>query len=272
MQGSNDGGFLGRLRENETLRKLTGGRPDLIIFGAPILAVVIAIAATVAVVSASGGGDSDDGGQATAPTATRSATRTPAGTATPGSNLGAKTPIAFSEGDFLTDADLAARGVGEPGRGPFAGQRLVIPSIGVDAPFTVKEVGTDGQMPNPNGPEDVAWYDFSQWPGLGGLPLADGDGGNVVLAGHVDYINYGPAVFWRLDELKTGDEIQIVMADGTMATYAVEFSKVVDPGAADWSNLVAATADESVTLITCTGEFEAGHYTNRHIIWGRRIA
>jgi LPXTG-site transpeptidase (sortase) family protein len=228
----------------------------------------ISLISTVAIgalaAGACGGGSDDDA------TPTVSATRTPRPSPTPGENAGQKTPIAFSEGDFLSAEDLAARGVGEPGRGEFNATRLVIPSIDVDAEFTVKAVGTDGQMPNPNGPEDVAWYDFSQWPGLGGLP---DKGGNIVMAGHVDYINYGPAVFWRLDELKPGDQVQIHLADGTVATYEVEFNKVVDPSSAtDWSGLVSATADESVTLITCSGEFEAGHYSNRQIIWGRRVA
>ena len=179
-----------------------------------------------------------------------------------------KTPIAVSLGDTLAPGDLAARGSGEAGRGTFGGTRLVIPKIGVDAQFSVKEVGTDGQMPNPNGPEDVAYYDFSQWPGLGGVP---GKGGNVVLAGHVDYIRYGPAVFWRLHELEPGDTVEIQQADGTKATYKIEFNKQIDASGADWTPIVQATADESITLITCGGQFEAGHYNNRQIVWGRRV-
>ena len=38
-------------------------------------------------------------------------------------------------------------------------------------------------MPNPNGSDDVAYYNFSAWPGKGGAP---GQGGNSVFAGHVD--------------------------------------------------------------------------------------
>ena len=268
MDGPSSGGFLSGLRSNETLRKLTGGRPELIIFGAPVLAVVIAVA-VVAIVMAGGGGKKTDDAQATGKTPTVAATATkPAGTPTPGANAGLKTPIAISPGDVLQPGDLAARGTGEPGRGEFGGTRLVIPKVGIDAEFSVKQVGTDGQMPNPNGPTDVAYYDFSQWPGLGGVP---GKGGNVVMAGHVDYIRYGPAVFWRLHELEVGDTIEIQMADGTTATYKVEFNKQLDASAADWTPIVEATADESITLITCGGQFEAGHYNNRQIVWGRRV-
>ena len=260
------GGLLARLRENETLRKLSGGHPELIIFGAPV-AVIIVTAVIVAVAMAGGGSGGDS--QAKGKTSTAAA-GTPATVASPtaGANAGLKTPIVVSPGDVLTAADLAARGRGTPGRGDFSGTHLVIPKISVNAPFTVKQVGTDGQMPNPNGPEDVAYYDFSQWNDLGGTP---GKGGNVVLAGHVDYIRYGPAVFWRLHELEAGDTIEIQMGNGTSATYKVEFNKQIEASAADWTPIVEATADESITLITCGGEFSAGHYNNRQIIWGRRV-
>jgi LPXTG-site transpeptidase (sortase) family protein len=262
------GGLLARLRENERLRKLSGGRPELIIFGAPVAAIIIIAAVAVAVAMSGGGSGGDSQAKGKTPTDPAGTLTTAAGSPTAGASAGLKTPIVVSPGDLLTPADLAARGRGTPGRGEFGGTHLVIPKIGVDAPFTVKEVGTDGQMPNPNGPEDVAYYDFAQWNDLGGTP---GKGGNVVLAGHVDYIRYGPAVFWRLHELEVGDTIEIQMADGTSATYKVEFNKQIDASAADWTPIVEATADESITLITCGGEFSAGHYNNRQIIWGRRV-
>jgi LPXTG-site transpeptidase (sortase) family protein len=181
---------------------------------------------------------------------------------------GQKTPIATSPGDELTAFDLAQRGAGEAPRGDFTGDRIIIPKIGVDAPFSYKVVPGSGQMPNPNGPDDVAYYDFGAWPGMGGLP---GVGGNVVVAGHVDYINYGPAVFWDLNTLTVGDRVQIRLKDGTLIEYAIEFNKNIEAADADWTAIVAGTADESITLITCGGEFSAGHYTSRQILWGRRV-
>jgi len=228
------------------------------------LAALVLLGALAVSVACGGGKKTAASGTATAP----AATSTPAATRTPGANAGLQTPIAVSPGDTLTAADLAARGVGVPGRGEFTGDRLLIPAIGVDAPFSDKVVPASGQMPNPNGPEDIAWYDFSGWPGLGGLP---GKGGNVVLAGHVDYIRYGPAVLWRLRELKLGDLITIRMKDGTTYNYKVELTKLADPNTGDWSKLVEATADESVTLITCEGVFKDGGYNLRRIVWGRRI-
>lgn len=266
MDQDNGGGFLARLRENETLRKITGGRPDIAIFGLPALLIAAVVVVVVALTVTGGGSDDGDQQAVGSPTKT-AATATPASTRTQ-VHAGVLTPIPVSPGDRLALADLAARGAGVPARGDFNGQRLVIPSIGVDAEFSFKQVPPSGQMPNPNGPKDVAYYDFGQWPGLGGVP---GLGGNVVLAGHVDYINYGPAVFWDLTKLKAGDRIQITMKDGALIEYVVEFNKTFEVSDADWSSIVAATGDESVTLITCGGEFEAGHYSDRRIVWGRRI-
>jgi LPXTG-site transpeptidase (sortase) family protein len=259
------GGFLGRLRENETLRKITGGRPDIAIFGVPALVIALIVAAVIGVAVASGGGGDDEQAVAGSPTAAQSAT--PATTSTV-VHAGEKTPISFDPGDQLTLTDLANRGAGQPGRGNFNGERLLIPSIGVDAGFSVKQVPSSGIMPNPNGPSDVAFYDFSMWPCCGGTP---DEGGNIVLAGHVDYINVGPAVFWDLDKLAVGDKIQIRKTDGTIAEYAVEFNKYLPIGEGDWTAVVSATADESITLITCTGDFQQGHYNQRQIVWGRRL-
>ena len=84
------------------------------------------------------------------------------------------------------------------GPGPELGTNwsLSIPAIGVSASIYSRTIGGDGQMGNPSGPTDVVWYDFAAdgWTGLGGAPGQPG--GNVVLAGHVDYIHYGAAVFW----------------------------------------------------------------------------
>lgn len=229
---------------------------------------VVACAAMVfllALLSAAcGGGSSAKNSTGTPGTPTSASISTP----TPGANIGLKTPIPVSPGSTLTAQDLAARGTGQPGRGPFEGVRLIIPRIKVDAPFSVKTVPASGQMPNPNSWDDVAWYDFSNWPGLGGTP---GKGGNVVVAGHVDYIRHGPAVFWDLRELKAGDKVEIKMKDGSTITYEVVFNKIVPANTGNFDQVVAATAGESMTLITCTGDFNRGEYNQRQIVWAKRV-
>ena len=223
-----------------------------------VAAAVLSAAALVAA-ACGGGGDGEE---------TPAADDTP----TPGANAGLKSPIAITPGDVLVAQDLDARGRGRPGRGEFTGDRLIIPSIGVDAPFSYQAVPANGVMPDPDGPEDVAYYDFSGFDGFGGLPNA---GGNVVLAGHVDYVEYGEAVFWDLEELAIGDRVQVRMTDGSVVEYEVAFNKHVDvedpANASLWNRIVEATEVESLTIITCSGEFSAGHYNNRQVVWARRV-
>jgi len=165
------------------------------------------------------------------------------------------------------------------GAAPATGDRLRISKIGVDAPLSAKLVGRDGQMPNPDTPDDVAWYDFSQWPGLGGAP---GDGGNSVFSGHVDSgrlpCSNGTvpppcrAVFWDLRRLEKGDEI-IVLVGGRTFRYNVESNLVVNAATASWDDIVAATGVPSLTLITCAGNFDSNsrQYDMRQVVRAKRI-
>jgi LPXTG-site transpeptidase (sortase) family protein len=140
-------------------------------------------------------------------------------------------------------------------------QRLLIPSIGVDAPIVSMGLTADGALAAPNGPTDVAWYPFTAKPGMGG---------NAVFSGHVDYIHYGPAVFWDLRKLKAGDTIDVRLTDGTVLQYTVTASKLYPVDQVPMQDVLAQTSTESITLITCGGVFESGEYTDRLVLRAAR--
>jgi len=150
------------------------------------------------------------------------------------------------------------------------GDRLTIPSAGVNAEISRASVPTSGQMPDPTGYFNAVWYDFSAWPGLGGYVNA----GNLVLSGHVDCgrcYNGGPgtAVFWQARQLKPGDTAQYKTADGRTFNYVVTDSRSISP-ATDFAPIVASsTAD--MTIITCTGTFSGGDYNLRHVVAFRKV-
>ncbi|HXH21386.1 MAG TPA: class F sortase [Dehalococcoidia bacterium] len=150
----------------------------------------------------------------------------------------------------------------EPSRAPIV--RLQIPRIGVDAPIVVLGVDAQGVMQDPKGPEEVAWYDFSAHPGWEG---------NAVFAGHVDYRNYGPAVFWKLRQLNLGDEIKVVLADGTTYSYRVVSSTQYVADQAPVQEIVGPTERQSVTLITCGGTFNTRtrEYDQRLVVRAERV-
>ena len=151
--------------------------------------------------------------------------------------------------------------------------RFVIPRFAIDAPLTYRAVGSDGIMPNPNGPDDIAYYDFSSWSGFGGKPGA----GNPVFAGHVDSgrepCNNGTvpppcqAVLWDLNNLAVGDEVHVVV-DGTMYKYAVTSNEPVHAVSGPWDQIVSSTAVPTLTIITCGGDFnrETGEYDQRQVV------
>ncbi len=150
----------------------------------------------------------------------------------------------------------------------FSPVELVANSIGLDAPV---EQGTiaDGVMLDPSGPWVASWY--SQ---LGKV----GEGGNVVIAGHVDYWDVGPAIFQGVPALAPGDIISIIGDNGETYDYAVEWNQLFDVATeltpeVIQTQVVGDTGQESLTLITCGGEFDAaaGEYLHRRVVRANKI-
>ena len=139
---------------------------------------------------------------------------------------------------------------------------LQVDSVGVDAPIELGAV-VDGAMQDPSGPWVVSWYE----------PLGKvGEGGNVVMAGHVDYWNVGPAVFWDIRELPAGDVIRVVGEDGKNYEYAVQWIERYDAAGLTpeviQNDIVGDTGEETLTLITCGGTFDpaTGEYNERWVV------
>jgi sortase (surface protein transpeptidase) len=166
---------------------------------------------------------------------------------------------------------LAATRVAAPEPEPVEGVapvELQVDSVGVDAPIELGAV-VDGAMQDPSGPWVVSWYDQ-----LGKI----GEGGNVVMAGHVDYWNVGPAVFWDVRDLPAGDVIRVVGEDGKNYEYAVQWTQ---PYMAEeltpeviQNDIVGDTGEETLTLITCGGEFnpDTGEYNQRWVVRANLIS
>jgi len=136
---------------------------------------------------------------------------------------------------------------------------LQIPGLDIDAPIVTLGVDSDGAMQTPAGPSEVGWYNFSSHPGMGG---------NLVFSGHLDYVNYGPAVFWRLAEVSPGDAIRVLLEDGTVATYTVSDVQRYDEATAPVQAIIGPTDVETVTLITCAGSFDPAsrEYNQRLVV------
>lgn len=143
-------------------------------------------------------------------------------------------------------------------------ERILIPSVDIDAPIVIKGLDADRTMQSPDNAYDVAWYDFTARPGVGS---------NAVFAGHVDYVNVGPAVFWPLKDLAPGAGIEIRYADGITLSYEVSAVNTFDAATAPIDEIVGPTAVDSLTLITCAGNFDraSGQYDKRLVVRAEKL-
>jgi LPXTG-site transpeptidase (sortase) family protein len=143
---------------------------------------------------------------------------------------------------------------------PFDPTHIVIPSIGVDAVIENTPI-IDGVMGVPQDVWAVGWYNQLAKPG---------DGGNVVMAAHVDWYGVGPVVFANLASITEGAMVYVTNPDGTGATYRVTSIRSV-PWDYPAQEIIDPTGVGSITLITCTGTFTGTQYDQRLIVRGDRI-
>ncbi len=137
---------------------------------------------------------------------------------------------------------------------------LIIEKLGVKkARILPMGVNTSGELDTPRNIFDVGWYEGSGKPGLGGTMMIDGHNGGPHIHG----------VFKDLPKLANGDIIKVERGDGEVFEYEVVENKAI---ALDESNAYMSTAAktpiegrESVTLISCTGEWsqQQGTYLSR---------
>lgn len=142
--------------------------------------------------------------------------------------------------------------------------RIIVDKAGINADIEQLDI-VGGVMENPTGPWTVSWYRQT---------ATLGEPGNVVLAGHVDYWNVGPSVFFNIRDLAEGDIITLVGEDERAYNYAVEWSDTFlmeDLTSGKLAEVVGTTDDQVVTLITCGGEFDYvnGEYLSRMVVRGR---
>ncbi|HUK72093.1 MAG TPA: class F sortase [Streptosporangiaceae bacterium] len=123
---------------------------------------------------------------------------------------------------------------------------LVIPAIGVNARLVDLGLTAAGTVQVPADPASPGWYTGSSRPGAIG---------SSVLLGHIDSPS-GPAVFYRLGQLRPGERVYVRRADGTLAVFRIDavrrYLKSHFPTAA----VYGPAPDPELRLISCTGVFD----------------
>jgi hypothetical protein len=134
----------------------------------------------------------------------------------------------------------------EPARSVAPPVRLSIPSIGVDTALETLQLHTDGSLAVPSQWGEAGWY-------AGGV--RPGNPGPAVIAGHVDSIN-GPAVFYRLRELRPGAVVVVRESTGATLQFIVDRSVRYPKDRFPTEAVYGPTPLPELRLITCTGDFD----------------
>ncbi|WP_229830632.1 class F sortase [Actinoplanes ianthinogenes] len=149
---------------------------------------------------------------------------------------------------------------------PSTPDRLDIPAIGVHTAITAIGLRDDGTLDTPPLRSDApaGWYRGSPTPG---------EPGPAIIVGHVDTARDGPAVFFRLRELKAGDTFSVRRTDRSVARFRVvkvaSYPKKAFPSAEVYGD----TPGPSLRLITCGGSFDRdrGSYRSNIVVFAALI-
>jgi len=142
-------------------------------------------------------------------------------------------------------------------------RRIRIPAIGVSARVIPLGLNPDGTMQTPRSFSVAGWYKPWREPG---------ERGAAVITGHVDSVS-GPAVFYRLRELRRGNIIRITRADGGVVRFRVEGLERWPKAAFPSRRVFRPTRISTLRLVTCSGNFDAstGHYVDNTIVYAARV-
>jgi sortase (surface protein transpeptidase) len=143
---------------------------------------------------------------------------------------------------------------------------LTIPLIGVQTQLMTLGLAADGtmQVPPLSSASVAGWFTGSPRPGAVG---------SAIIVGHIDSEG-APAVFYRLDELRPGDDVYVKRADGTTAKFRVTSRQTYLKDHFPTQTVYGPTPDAELRLITCGGAFDAAtrHYLANIVVYATEVS
>jgi sortase (surface protein transpeptidase) len=149
-------------------------------------------------------------------------------------------------------------------RAPSPPVHIRVPAIGVSAAVVRLGLNRDGTLQVPGDFDAAGWF-------TGGP--APGETGPAVIAGHIDS-RRGPAVFYRLRELRPGQEITVARADGSSVRFAFDGVARYPKDAFPTEAVFGPSPDPLLRLITCGGVFDRSRrsYRDNVVVTARLVA
>ena len=136
-----------------------------------------------------------------------------------------------------------------------------IPAIGINARIVPLGLGRDHtvEVPSLSTPMLTSWFDNGAAPGQRGA---------AVLFGHVDSALTGPAVFYRLGDLRPGALIYVTRADHRTAVFRVQSVMLFSQWDFPDRRIYGYSRRPVLRLVTCGGQFD----TKTHQYLDRTVA
>jgi sortase (surface protein transpeptidase) len=164
-------------------------------------------------------------------------------------------PTSTTSSSATTSTTLLTHAVADPAR-------IVIPLLKVDTQIVPVGLtnGTEMEIP-PLGL--VGWYKLGPTPGASGP---------TVLVSHVSW-NGKKGSFYRLKDLKAGDEVDIYGKSGDCAVFQVDSSETILKTKLPTEKIWNDTQESVIRLVTCGGAYDSktGHYLSNVIVYGHLV-
>jgi Sortase domain len=139
-----------------------------------------------------------------------------------------------------------------------------IPAIGLAVWLTQLGLNANGTVEVPTSVKVPGW--FSPGPSPGQV-------GSAVILGHVDSYQ-GPGVFFQLRTLQPGDQINVNLADGVVATFNVTSVVMYQKTQFPDQQVYGSNGSSELQLVTCGGTFDpqTGHYLSNIVVYSSFVS
>ena len=145
-----------------------------------------------------------------------------------------------------------------PTAAPSTPVRVQVPSVGIDSSLEALKLLTNGDMQAPTKFPVAGWFAQGTRPGAVGP---------AIIAGHIDSVT-GPAVFYRLRDVKPGAAIIVTTRTGQTFRFTVTDTKQYPKTKFPADVVYGPTPVAELRLITCTGDFDfkTHHYLDNLVV------
>ena len=120
-------------------------------------------------------------------------------------------------------------------------------------------IAADGSIEVPDMADEAGWLNTTPAPGQQGPAL---------IAGHVDSTT-GPAVFYRLSSLGPGDEVEVVLKNGSTSRFTVDGVRTYSQDRFPTDEVYGPVPGPALRLVTCGGDYQAanGGYQSNVVVY-----